>query len=131
MKLGWPLLLLTTFAIGQGGPPPQEGGVRGRYLTHQVAMCVQCHTPRDGQGQLRLDQQFRGAPMPVRAPFPSQEWALTAPNIAGLTGFTNQQIRELLTQGRITGRQAPLPPMPSYRLTIEDADAIIAYLRSL
>jgi mono/diheme cytochrome c family protein len=104
---------------------------RGRYLTHDVAMCVQCHTPRDERGLLIQSQLFRGAPVPVKSPFPGQEWAVSAPNIARLTGFTDQQEIELLTEGKAHDRPAPKPPMPPFRFQREDAEAIVAYLRSL
>ena len=31
---------------------------RGRYLTHSVAMCVQCHSPRDDQGAIIVGREF-------------------------------------------------------------------------
>jgi len=49
---------------------------RGRYLAHDVAMCVQCHTPRDERGDLDLTRLFAGAPIPVGSPFPHRPWAL-------------------------------------------------------
>ena len=33
---------------------------RGRYIAHDVAMCVQCHTPRDASGALIEGQEFMG-----------------------------------------------------------------------
>src|SRR5262245_1968620 len=59
---------------------------RGRYLTHDVAMCVQCHSPRDENGVLLPGAEFRGASMPVASPFPGPPWATATPNLRGLTG---------------------------------------------
>ena len=104
---------------------------RGDYLVHNVAMCVQCHSPRDEHGAIIVTQEFRGAPIPVMHPAWSSEWAARAPNIAGLPGFTDEQIVALLTRGQGTGRQPPMRPMPPFRMNEQDARAIIAYLRSL
>jgi mono/diheme cytochrome c family protein len=110
----------------------QEGQfVRGSYLVNQVAMCVQCHTPRDSAGVLDRTQLLKGAPIPVRSPFPTQGWAFAAPAIAGLAGWTNEGAITLLTTGRRIDASAPRPPMPPFRLTREDAEAVVAYLRAL
>lgn len=104
---------------------------RGRYITHDLAMCVQCHSPRDEAGRLIPGQEFRGAPVPAVVTIRGMEWALRAPNIAGLVGFTDEQEMELLTQGKAAGRPAPKPPMPPFRMSPQDARAVIAYLRTL
>ena len=38
-------------------------------------MCVQCHTPRNAQGELDRMRLLQGAPIPVPAPFPMSQWA--------------------------------------------------------
>jgi mono/diheme cytochrome c family protein len=104
---------------------------RGEYLVSHVAMCVQCHTPRDTTGALDRTRLFRGAPIPLRSPFPNQSWAVAAPAIAGLPGWSNEDARLLLTTGRRPMGYTPRPPMPPFRLSRDDADAVIAFLRSL
>jgi len=116
--------------------PPSQGDAaalvaRGEYLTTKVAMCVQCHSPRDEHGNVLLSQKFRGAPIPVTSPWPERQFAFRAPAIAGLPGFTDEQIIALLTEGQAINRDPPRPPMPPFRLTVQDAQAIVAYLRSL
>ena len=46
---------------------------RGSYLVNHVAMCVQCHTPRDANGEARSDApaQRRAGPRPVAVPHPA------------------------------------------------------------
>lgn len=134
----WAVAALAVVLAGVGGlattraASSEESAVaRGRYLTHDVAMCVQCHTPRDEEGRLLASELFRGAPVPARPTIPGLEWALRAPNIAGLVGFTDEEVIQLLTAGRAESRARPRPPMPSYRLSPEDARAVVAYLRSL
>ncbi len=103
----------------------------GKYLAEKVAMCIQCHTPRDEEGNLLLDQRFRGAPIPFTSPFPNSQWANTAPRIAGLPQYSTDQAVKLFTTG-ISRTGAPLrSPMPPFRMSESDARDIIAYLQSI
>ncbi len=104
---------------------------RGKYITHHVAMCVECHTPRDADGTLIPSRLFKGAPVPVTSPpYPNVEWAFQAPDIAGLVGYDDEV--ELLMTGIVTRTgKPPRRPMPSFQMNQEDADAVVAYLKSL
>lgn len=104
---------------------------RGRYLAENVAMCIQCHTPREATGELIRSQAFRGAPIPAGRPSQLSSWAEFAPRIAGLPQYTTEQIILLLTTG--TGREGkPLrSPMPTFKMTREDAEAVASYLKSV
>lgn len=103
----------------------------GEYLVKHVAMCVQCHSPRLADGQLDRSKLFQGAPMPVRSPFPNTQWAVRTPALAGLPGWADDDIIHFLMTGRRFNGQSPLPPMPPFRMSREDATAVVAYLRSL
>ena len=103
----------------------------GEYLVLHVAMCVQCHTPRDQQGRLQETRLLQGAPMPVQSPFPALPWAFQAPTIAGLPGWTPEDAITFLQTGKRADGSSPRPPMPPFRFTQEDATAIVAYLLSL
>src|SRR6476646_7538298 len=59
---------------------------RGEYLANRVAMCVQCHSGRDAQGNILESEKFKGAPIPLHSPYPNREWAFRSPAIAGLPG---------------------------------------------
>lgn len=102
---------------------------RGRYLANDVAKCVECHTPRDANGVLQQGQLFRGAPVPVRPPSWSPGWAIRAPYISG--GAVDAIIVPVLTTGRRPTGEVPQRPMPNFKMTQEDAEAVAAYLRSL
>jgi hypothetical protein len=91
-------------------------------------MCVRCHTRGTPTGA-RSDAPAQGAPV-LPSPFPTQRWAVSAPAIAGLPGFSDEDEITLLTTGRRLGSAVPKPPMPPFRLTREDAEAVVAYLRS-
>jgi len=124
--------VVTPSSAQQAAASPDPALVeRGRYITHDLAMCVQCHSPRDEAGRLIPGQEFHGAPVPATNTIRGMEWALRAPNIAGLVGFTDEQEMQILTRGWADGRPAPKPPMPPFRMSPEDARAVIAYLRTL
>ncbi len=122
--------LLAAVQVGSAAAP-QGQIARGGYLASDVAMCVQCHTPRDADGKLDRARWLTGAPIPVRSPFPNETWAFRAPAIAGLPGWTAEDVQSLLTTGRRLSGYAPKRPMPPFRLTREDAEAVAAYLHSL
>jgi mono/diheme cytochrome c family protein len=123
------LLCAATLLVAAAAPGGQIA--RGAYLVNQVAMCVQCHTPRDANGDLERTQALQGAPMPVPSPFPNKKWAFRAPAIAGLPGWSDEDAVALLTTGHRLNGYAPNPPMPPFRMSREDAEAVVAYLRSL
>ena len=117
-------------------PPRSEEPIRGdvehgRYLVLHVAMCVQCHSPRDDQGRILGDRLLAGAPIPIHAPPWSEDWAALAPRIDGLPGYTDEAATRLLTGGGIgrDGRRLR-SPMPPFRMAPQDAADVIAFLRS-
>jgi hypothetical protein len=63
-------------------------------------------------------------------PTVTMPWADASANIAGLSGWSTKDAVSFLMTGKIKG-QAPLPPMPEYHLNRRDAEAVVAYLRSL
>jgi mono/diheme cytochrome c family protein len=103
----------------------------GRYLAEHVAMCIECHSGRDAQGNILESELFLGGPIPVAPPWPN-DWANRAPRNKGLPGYTDEQALRLLTEGAIgrDGKQLR-PPMPRFRMTTQDAADVIAFLRSL
>src|SRR4051812_46501254 len=115
--------------------PAQSAAVgnreHGRYIVEEVAMCAQCHSPRDAEGNIIESQRFHGGPVPVRPPWPN-DWALIAPHNAGLPGYDDALAMRLLTQGAIgrDGRQLR-PPMPRFHMSNQDAADVIAYMRSM
>ena len=108
-----------------------EDLARGAYLVHHVAMCHECHSPRDAEGELVTAELLMGAAIPVAAPHFSPRWGLRAPAIAGLPGYSDDEAMRLLTRGITSRNTVARPPMPQYRLSDDDARAVIAYLRSL
>jgi mono/diheme cytochrome c family protein len=106
---------------------------RGDYLTHSVAMCVVCHSPKDERGRPVAGQEFEGGIIPARPTYPKMaSWAEQAPALGPLVGRASEEVIEFLKSGIVprTG-QPPRGPMPPFRLSDEDARAVVAYLRSL
>jgi RNA polymerase sigma factor (sigma-70 family) len=103
---------------------------RGDYLVNQVARCGNCHTPRNAKGELDLSRHLQGADIWFTPkPKPRGRWADEAPNITarGRAGkWTEDRLIKFLSAG-----EKPKPPMPAYQLSMEDARAVTAYLRSL
>ena len=110
----------------------ENGLSRGQYLVERVAMCVQCHTPRSQTGELLETRYLQGAPVPVSAPPNFRvDWAYKAPAIARLPGYTIQEGVKLLMEGVTPDGRNPKAPMPKFRLTRADAEAVVTYLKSL
>ncbi len=104
----------------------------GRYLAEHVAMCVECHSGRDAQGTIIPAERYMGGPIPP-GPAWAADWALRAPRNKGLPGYSDDQALRLLMQGGAINREGRQlqPPMPRFRMTLQDAADVIAFLRSL
>jgi hypothetical protein len=57
-------------------------------------------------------------------------WADASANIVGLPGWSTQDAVSFFMTGKYKGL-GPKPPMPDYHLTRRDAEAVVAYLKSL
>jgi Cytochrome c len=104
---------------------------RGKYLVENVAMCGECHTPRNQRGELKYDAWLHGAPIWIRPVTPIPNWADHAPALAGFPSFTEQEAERVLEKGIGPEGEQLRPPMHIYRMNQADAKAIIAYLKSL
>src|SRR5262245_20099381 len=103
----------------------------GRYIAEQVAMCVECHSGRDGQGNIIDAQRYMGGVIPFSPPWPN-DWAPRAPRNKGLPGYDDAAALRLLTEGAIDRHGMQLrPPMPRFRMTTQDAADVIAFLRTV
>lgn len=150
-----PLAILTAFitfsllafvpANAQQPPRPQRKGdkaagpsmtnqaevARGKYLVENVAMCPQCHTPRNADGTLDHAHELEGTSEFFQPPHPDQNWPLKAPRIGGDPPANDQDMIRLLTTGIWTdGKPLRLPMMP-FRMSEADAKAVLAYLKSV
>jgi mono/diheme cytochrome c family protein len=104
---------------------------RGKYIVEGVAGCGYCHTPRDKDGNLDRTRWLAGAPVFYEPAQTVPGWPITAPRIAGLPPGTDAEIITLLTTSIARGGQPLRPPMPRFHMTRADAEAVLAYLKSL
>ena len=115
--------------------PAPELLERGRYLFHNVAACVVCHTPHEPSisgARIEPDRIGEGGP-----PFPlGSAGTLYAKNItpAALGEWTDGEIVRALRDGvsRDGSPLFPLMPYFNYRgLSERDLHALVGYMRSL
>ncbi len=128
------LALATVSASVLAGEPAAKtkGKVaRGKYIVEQVAMCADCHSPRNERGEFVRERWLHGAPLDFKNTVPMPKWADVAPPLAGLPGWSEKELVTLLSTGKDQKGEPPDPPMPPYRMTRDDAGAVAAYLKSL
>lgn len=104
---------------------------RGRYIVESVAMCELCHTPRTEDGAPDKGHWLGGGPAQLRPSYPAPYWAIVEPRIAGRPPGTDADFIKLLTTGISRTGRPPDPPMPPFRMTRPDAEAVLAYLKTL
>jgi len=106
----------------------------GRYLA-QLGHCMLCHTPRDAEGRPDIAHRIGAGGVELNGVFGE----IVTPNItpdtkSGIGQWTDQQIKDALTIGTRPDGSLLASPMPwryLARLTNQDLDALVAYLRSL
>lgn len=104
---------------------------RGRYIVEGVAMCERCHTERDERGNPDRANWLMGGAVQTQPTYPQPNWATREPRIAGTPPGSDEEFIRLLTTGISRTGMPPNPPMPPFRMTREDAQAVLAYLKSL
>lgn len=103
----------------------------GEYLAGPLGHCVVCHTTFGEMGPM-LDTHLGAGGMEFAGP----NGVVVAPNItpAGLSEYTDEQIKTIITQGIRPDGSHMSPPMPYgffANMKEADVDAIVLYLRSL
>lgn len=105
---------------------------RGKYLVGPAGRCGDCHTPMDKKGQPVKGQELQGAPLLFKPTVPVPGWADMSLPIAGLpTMASDEDAMSFFTTGKHLDGKTAAPPMPQYRFSKKDAEAIVAYLKSL
>ena len=104
---------------------------RGKYLVESVGMCTDCHAPRLRTGEFDMTRYLMGTELPFKPTIP-MPWVPVAPPIAGLPTLPTDEVAiEFMMTGKRPSGQPVLPPMPAIRLQRPEAEAVVAYLRSL
>jgi len=98
----------------------QDGKIqRGKYLTEEVAKCQECHTARLPSGELDRAAWLKGG---------------IGPDITRGGKLWKDRGEKGMLRFLETGERhghAAANPMPPYKLRHDDAEAIVAYLKSL
>ena len=124
---------------GPDAPPLSEQQLRGKYLVENVIACPECHTPRLMTGELDMSKYMAGDTA-CFVKLPNNDCIYVrnlTPDPTGLLNRSNDEIKKMILEGKrpaATGEEALHPIMPYYtfaNMDPEDADAIVAFLRTL
>jgi len=99
-----------------------------------IGGCNDCHTPQGPTGP-DMAHSLQGAPLSfelVPALQGHVPWTPVAPSIAGgPANYTDEQFATFLQTGVRPDGSHPNPPMPAFRLNADDANAVVAYIKTL
>ena len=118
-------------AAGKGKPSARGDAARGKYLVEGVARCGQCHTPRDSSGSEEQSHALEGSAVWLVSAQPVADWPLLAPRLAQTPPGTDAEMVKLLTTGIWRDGKYLRKPMPQFRMSTPDAEAVVAYLKSM
>ena len=108
---------------------------RGKYLVEEVARCQDCHTPKMDNGNFIKSQWMKGTTMNLAPAAPVAGWHATSPDVTPAGAVWKRWGEEGMVNFLVTGKNprggTAGPPMPPYMLKREDAEAIVAFLKSL
>lgn len=126
--------LTLSAALSLGADPKMVE--RGKYLVENVAMCADCHTPYTEKGELDKTKWLKGAVLafqPIGTPPPN--WHKTSPDLTPTSRLWTKWGEAAMLKYLMTGltpKGTPAgPPMPAYKFSQADAEAVLAYLKSL
>ena len=119
----------------KGAAPQATGGgdlvARGKYIVEDVAMCGNCHTPRLSNWEPDRTRWLAGGPTPYLPAQQVADWPINEPRLAGTLPTSNAGMITLLTTAVWIDGKPLRDPMPKFHMTLADAEAVVAYLKSL
>lgn len=105
----------------------------GEYLAGPVAHCMECHTPMGEKGPM-FDTRLGAGGFEFHGPWGTSVSANLTSHEDGLAGYTDDEIKTMITQGIRPDGSRMLPPMGYAHyaaMTEGDLDAVVLYLRQL
>ena len=122
-------------------PEPVEGAVtadlstpekRGKYIT-TLAVCEDCHTPADDQGNVVANMAFAGGTTMKYGATNYGASANLTPSVNGIPYYTEELFIETIRTGKVRSRQlsAMMPTRYFKDFTDQDLKDVFAYLKSL
>lgn len=124
-------LTIASAGIAASGGSTKAQIAHGEYLVKAIGQCGDCHTPFNDHGEYEMDKWLQGKKLEFASLIPMPVWADTSPNIAGLPGWDQEKAIQFFMTGLAPNGQPARPPMPAYKMNRADAEAVVAYLRSL
>src|SRR5277367_4466277 len=129
-------LLIFTLAFASRGFAQQDKIGRGKYLAEEVARCQECHTPKLADGQFDKDKWLKGTALNVQPIDAIKGWHKASPDLTATgrlwQGRWGQAVLvKFLSTGLGPSGKPADPPMPMYKMTQDDAEAVVEYLKSL
>ena len=125
--------LVLTAALSLSGQDPKVA--RGKYLVEEVARCQECHSPKDADGAFDKAKWLKGATLAITGITPIKGWHATSPDITSTSAlwqrWGDDGMSKFLQTAKNPRGGGAGAPMPAYSMKAEDADAIVAYLKSL
>ena len=108
---------------------------RGKYLVESLAVCQDCHTPRLENGEFDMAKWLNGAEVRY-APFKEiPKWHKTAPDLSAsgrlFKVWGPEGLANFLQTGKNPKGGPAGPPMPLYKMSREDALAVVEYLKTV
>lgn len=107
----------------------------GAYLAGPLGRCIECHTPSDAGGAPDYARMLGAGGVEFSGPWGrSISGNLTPDRDTGLGEFTDEQIKAMIVRGQRPDRSHVGRPMAHtyyQRISPQDLNAIVAYLRSL
>ncbi len=116
-------------------PHPQEGVTAeyGAYLAGPVAHCLECHTTFGEMGPMFDTHLGRGG-YEFHGPWGVSVAANITSHEDGLAAYSDAELKDMIAKGVRPDGSQMMPPMPfGYlaRMTGEDMDALVLYLRTI
>ena len=129
-------LFAFTLVFAVQGLAQADKAARGKYLVEEVARCQECHTPKLPEGQFNKEKWLKGAVLNVQPIDPIKGWHKTSPDLTASgrlwQGHWGQAaLVKLLSTGLGPGGNPADPPMPTYKMALDDAEAVVEYLKTL
>ncbi len=106
----------------------------GAYVAGAMAHCIECHSPIGPQGPMLDAENLGRGGYEFHGPWGSSVAANITSGEEGLAGYSDDDLRAMIRDGKRPDGSPMMPPMPyGYfaRMSDVDLDALIAYLRSL
>jgi len=120
--------------VTSGGPAAAQTPLeRGTYLMRSIVACGNCHTPKGPEGELP-GMELAGGFEFDEPPFTAYAANITPDQETGIGSWSDAEIITAIREGKRPDGSIIGPPMPIelYRhLSDADAEAIVAYLRSV